>query len=257
MSSNIAYLALRLDGPLQSWGFDSQFNRRNTGLMPTKSGVAGICCAALGLPRGSNEEQKFLEKFNKVMMTTIAIPRKGNNRELPVRRLQDYHTVGGGYNPNDPNERGHITVKAKDGKPREKKGQALAVLTHRQYLNDASFGVLLEGSSSLLEEIAEALADPVWGIWLGRKTCIPSAPVLAGIGENSGQALRLLIGDMPLEVFTRQEEVENFAEGRDSLPDFPVSFATDHRLFSPRRICTTQGIHIDKKVSGKSSTEKK
>ena len=63
MSSENNYLALRLQGPLQSWGFDSQYNRRNTGLMPTKSALAGMCCAALGFGRGSDEEQAFLAKF--------------------------------------------------------------------------------------------------------------------------------------------------------------------------------------------------
>lgn len=228
MSSDKSYLALRLEGPLQSWGFDSQYNRRNTGLMPTKSAIAGICCAALGLPRGSDEEREFLVKFAEVRMTAIAIPRKGVKKELPVRRLQDYHTV-------------QNTMKA-DGKIKD------CHITHRQYLTDASFGVLLEGSSPLLKQIADALANPIWGIWLGRKTCIPSAPVLAGLKDNRDDALRLLIGTQgaqqaaPLpESFTIQEEVENFADGRDSLPDTPVSFATERRLFSPRRVKTEQG----------------
>jgi CRISPR system Cascade subunit CasD len=242
MSTDIGFLAIRLEGPLQSWGFDSQYNRRNTGLMPTRSAVAGMCCAALGLPRGSGKEREFLDSFRSLRMTAIAVPKAGRKKDLPVRRLQDYHTVGGGYNPNDPNERGHITVTAKDGNPRAKNGQALAVLTHRQYLTDAAFGVLLEGDSALLEKIADRLADPVWGIWLGRKTCIPSAPVFAGLKQDRDDALRLLVGDRPLESFTRQVEVENFAEGRDSLPDVPESFATDGRAFSPRRVRTDPGI---------------
>ena len=222
MSYDNRFLALRLEGPLQSWGFDSQYNRRNTGLMPTKSAIAGICCAALGLPRGSGKEQDFLTSFRSVRMTAIAIPRQGAKKELPVRRLQDYHTVQ--------------NTKTADGKNKD------CHITHRQYLTDASFGVLLEGDAVFLGEIATALADPKWGIWLGRKTCIPSAPVLAGLEDNRDGALRLLIGEKPLESFTRQEEVENFAEGRDSLPDQPVSFATDRRIpHSPRRVQTIQG----------------
>ena len=240
MSSDKSFLALRLEGPLQSWGFDSQYNRRNTGLMPTKSAIAGMCCAALGLPRGSDKEQVFLSSFGMVRMTAIAIPRTGVKKELPVRRLQDYHTVGGGCDPNNPAERGCITVSAEGGKPRQKGGQSLAVLTHRQYLTDASFGVLLEGASPLLKRIADAFIDPVWGIWLGRKACIPSSPIFAGLKNSRDDALRLLIREKSLKSFTRQEEVENFAEGRDSLPDTPVSFATERRLFSPRRVQTLQ-----------------
>ncbi len=222
MSFDKHFLAIRLEGPLQSWGFDSQYNRRNTGLMPTKSAMAGMCCAALGMPRGSEREQEFLSSFRPVRMTAIAIPRNGIKKELQVRRLQDYHTV-------------QKTRRASGAVNND------CVLTHRQYLTDAAFGVVLEGDAVLLSEIASALADPIWGIWLGRKTCIPSAPVFAGLRDNKVEALRLLISEMPLECFTRQEEAEDFAEGRDSLPDSPMSFAILQRLFSPRRVRTTQG----------------
>jgi CRISPR system Cascade subunit CasD len=225
MSSDESYLALRLEGPFQSWGFDSQYNRRNTGLMPTKSAIAGICCAALGMPRGSEREQALLTSFGKIRMLAIAIPRNVGKKELPVRRLQDYHTV-----QNTRRASGSINNDC--------------VLTHRQYLTDAAFGVLIEGDSELLGEIATALADPKWGIWLGRKTCIPSAPVLAGLKDNRDDALRLLIGENSLELFTRQLGVATFSEGGDTLPDAPVSFATEQRLFSPRRVRTFQGTEI-------------
>jgi CRISPR system Cascade subunit CasD len=221
MSSDNHYLALRLEGPLQSWGYDSQYNRRNTGLMPTRSAIAGICCAALGYSRGNDKEQNFLSTFNKLRMTSIAIPRIGSKKELPVRRLQDYHTIQ--------------NTKTADGKNKD------CHITHRQYLADAAFGILLEGDSAHLFEIASALADPIWGIWLGRKSCIPSAPVFAGLKDNRDDALHLLIGEKPLEFFTRQEEVVNFADGRDSLFDSPLSFAIDRRQCSSRRVRTYQG----------------
>lgn len=216
MSSDRLFLALRLEGPLQSWGFDSQYNRRNTGLMPTKSAVAGICCAAFGYDRGSDREKEFLSQFTKVRMTAIAIPRQGRKKELSVRRLQDYHTVQ--------------NTRTADGKIKD------CHITHRQYLTDASFGVLLEGAAPFLQQIAHALENPRWGIWLGRKTCIPTAPVFAGINDNRDVALRLIIGEKSFDSFTRQEDVENFAEGRDTLPDSPVSFALQQRSFSTRRV---------------------
>ncbi len=222
MSSDKWYLVLRLEGPLQSWGFDSQYNRRNTGLIPTKSAIAGICCAALGWPRGSQMEEKFLASFEALRMTAIAIPRNAAKKELPVRRLEDFHTV-------------QHTRRASGAINSD------CVLTRRYYLADAAFGVLVEGDKILLGEIAVALANPRWGVWLGRKTCIPSAPVLAGLTENRKDALLILIGDEPLESFTRQEDAEEFTEGRDSIPDTPVSFATERRLFSPRRVLTLWG----------------
>lgn len=221
MSSDTSFLALRLEGPLQSWGFDSQYNRRNTGLMPTKSAVAGICCAALGLPRGSDQEKTFLESFQHVRMTAIAIPRKGAKKELPVRRLQDYHTV-----QNTRRASGSINNDC--------------VLTHRQYLTDASFGVLLEGDTAFLTQIADALANPVWGVWLGRKACIPAAPVLAGLRMDRDEAIKLFNLEKSFEAYIRQEDVKSFADGKDSLPDMPVSFASGKRTFAPRRVRTWQ-----------------
>lgn len=223
MSSNQSFLALRLEGPLQSWGFDSQYSRRNTGLFPTKSAIAGMCCAALGYSRGSEDEIKFLEDFRNLRMTAISIPRKIKHayrdnefKELEVRRLQDYHTVQ--------------NTKQADGKIKD------CHLTHRQYLTDSSFGVLLEGNSSLLEIIGNGLKNPVWGLWLGRKNCIPAAPVCIGVYPIRNEALNKLLNNQPLEKFTHQVEVDSFVDGKDSLPDQPVSFDISKRIYSPRRV---------------------
>lgn len=222
MPSRAAFLALYLEGPLQSWGFDSQYSRRNTGLMPTKSAVAGMCCAALGYSRGSDMEREFLERFKNIRMTAIAIPRKIKNlyreemQELEVQRIQDYHTV-------------QNTRKA-DGKLKE------CHITHRQYLSDSSFGVLLKGDSILLEKIKKSLQDPIWGIWLGRKSCIPTTPVCAGMYLEEDQALHKLLQGQPLQRFTHQIEVDSFVEGKDSLPDQPVNFDIAKRTYFPRRV---------------------
>ena len=221
MSSDVGFLTLRFVGPLQSWGTDSQYSRRNTGLMPTRSAVAGMCCAALGLSRGSEDEREFLNRFASVRMTSVVVPRKAGKKNLQVRRLQDYHTV--------------MNTKTAQGATKD------CHITYRQYLTDASFGVILEGPKPLLKEIRDALSNPVWGVWLGRKCCIPAAPVLAGLKETKEGAMTLIIGEQRIESMTRQEEVTEFSEGGDSLTDVPVSFAVDGRLFSLRRIRTIQG----------------
>ena len=221
MSAEQAWLAVRLEGPLQSWGVDSQYNRRATGLMPTKSAVAGMCCAALGADRGSDREGQILSGMAKLRMLCVAVPRRIHNHDLDVRRLQDYHTV-------------QDTRKA-DGSLKD------CHITQRQYLTDAGFGVVLEGDRTFIQELADALRDPRWGLWLGRKTCIPTAPVLVGVFASQAEALKPLLGDQPLEQFTRQEEVQSFADGRDSLPDQPLSFLSSKREFAPRRVRTTPG----------------
>ncbi len=42
------YLLLWFEANLQSWGHDSKFGRLDTLNFPTKSGVLGLVCSALG-----------------------------------------------------------------------------------------------------------------------------------------------------------------------------------------------------------------
>ena len=221
--SDHAYLALLLDAPLQSWGFSSRFQRRTTGLHPTKSGVIGLICAAMGLAKGSAEERDMLPHLGGLKMTTLAIPRQPQGDPLPAIRLEDYHTVlgtrraSGAMNPD-------------------------AVVTRRQYLADARFGVILAGDPAILKRIITALEDPVWGVWFGRKSCLPAEPILRGLFENQVEAERALLGNVPVEEFTRVEDVAAFEDGTDSYPDQPESFGDgtssgpDKRRYAVRRI---------------------
>ena len=169
MCAETVCLAIRLEGPLQAWGSASQYNRRLTDLLPSRSAVTGMLCAALGLGRGSTEETDFLREMTGVRMLAVAVPRRMGGTALPVRRLEDYHTV-------------QDTAKA-DG------GLKDCHITRRQYLLDAAFRVFLSGSRALLEKAGAALQDPVWGLWLGRKSCIPTAPVFAGIFADEQAAI--------------------------------------------------------------------
>ena len=210
--SATAWLALRLEGPLQSWGFEDRFNRRKTGSLPTKSGLLGLCCAALGVGRGSENEKIWLPRLNKLECLIIDTRSGGAS---PMRRMEDFHTVQ--------------NTRTADGKIKE------THITRRTYLNDAAFAAILSGDVATLDELKEALADPVWGLWLGRKACIPSAPVLAGVFATEEAALAKVLGNRPLSAFTHQREVTAFADGCDTLMDSPITFA-DPREFSPRRV---------------------
>jgi CRISPR system Cascade subunit CasD len=91
--SNRKILALRLSGVMQSWGYNSEYTYRNSGLFPTKSAVLGLCCAAKGLSRGSQEEREFLKTVAACPMTAIALPRTRTAGEkswsINVRRIDD------------------------------------------------------------------------------------------------------------------------------------------------------------------------
>lgn len=215
MCAETACLALRLEGPLQAWGTSSLYNRRLTDVLPSRSAVSGMLCAALGLDRGSAEEAAFLRDMTAVHMLAVAVPRRLGDRVLPVRRLEDYHTV-------------QDTAKA-DGSLKD------CHITRRQYLLDAAFRVFLSGERGLLEKAGKALRDPVWGLWLGRKACIPTAPVFAGLFPDERTAVMTCVPE-GLEGYLCSRDAPSFSEGTDSVADRPLCFNSSARAFALRRI---------------------
>jgi CRISPR system Cascade subunit CasD len=182
----------------------------------------------MGLAKGLPEERDALPNLAALKMSSIAIPRGD------VWRLEDFHTTGGGY---DKKTRPQFIPRKASGGPSDN-----PTVSHRQYLVDARFGVILTGERPLLEQAVAALKDPVWGVWLGRKSCIPAEPLLRGLFPTEAEAQRALLGDRPIHEFTTVTEVGDFTEGTDSLSDQPVSFGDatssgpDKRRFGIRRI---------------------
>lgn len=137
-------LLLRLAGPLQSWGTESRFNTRQTGITPSKSGVIGLLAAALGMRRDSD-------------LARLRQLRFGVRTDQEGALLRDFQTV-------------HIP-----------KRDAPEV-THRYYLADAVFLAGLESRDErFLRELEAALRAPVWAPYLGRRSCPPTQPLVLGI----------------------------------------------------------------------------
>ena len=208
-----ACLALLLDGPLQSWGHSSRFERRTTALHPTRSAVFGLIAAALGIDKQGSAEAAQLARFSALRLTMVTLPRRSRREgDLPMQRLEDYHTVTG--------------IRRASGKVAED----ATVQTYRHYLLDARFGVLLEGPAALLNEIAAALRNPKWGVWLGRKCCLPASPVLVGVKPDQPRAWSELLrragysGAETLAQFDRVVEVAAGHSGADIIEDTPIAF---------------------------------
>jgi len=149
-------LFLRLEGPLQAWGDPSKFLIRRTLDAPTKSGVLGILCCAMGLSRKAARER--LPELTALTLG-IRIDRRGI-------RWWDYHSVGAGTG---------MTTAAGGVKT----GAQGTMITRREYLADGSYLVALQGDEHLVHEIASALAAPRWPLFLGRRSCPPSVPIYA------------------------------------------------------------------------------
>lgn len=207
-------LLLRLVGPMQSWGVQSRFTVRDTGREPSKSGVVGLLCAALGRPRHEPVDD-------------LAALTMGVRVDCEGVIARDYHTAGKGG-----------VWKAKG------EVQKNLVVSSRYYLADARFLVGLEGEDlDLLTRLHAALRDPVWPLYLGRKAFVPAEPVWLADGLRSGVSLRAALEAYPWlgPRHRRPPELLRLVvedpEGAEVRPDQPVSFV--ERRFALRRISTT------------------
>jgi len=213
--SSSKFLGLLLDAPLQSWGYQSRFDRRTTLSHPTRSGLVGMLCAAMGIDRSDTTQ---LAQFEGLTLTLYVFQTAG--------RLMDFHTVGGGWDKK---------IHPQNVVPKADGSSGNTVVTRREFLQHSKFGAVLEGDSDLLNRIAQALQHPKWGIWLGRKSCIPASPVFQGLFDSSNDALKHLEERAGHTATLMIREVDQFDEGTDTLMDRPIDFAK--RTFIPRRIC--------------------
>ena len=199
---------------MQSWGLRAKFDYRSTETMPTKSGVIGLLAAALGLERS---DTVGLAEISKLKLMTICV------KEGTV--VSDYHTVGGGYDPDNPDEQENCLTTT-EGK--HKKGSAV---TKRQYLCDYEFLAVLRGDSILINKCSEALQNPVYALCLGRKSCFPSMPVHVGVYQNKQEMIDCLKANKWREGLRISCEVD---KGGQFEQDVPINF--EERKFTSRRI---------------------
>lgn len=180
-------LFLRLEGPLQAWGLRARWGERDTADAPTKSGVIGLLGCALGLRRHDNRLRDLSDRL-----------RMGVRVDLPGTLMRDYHTTGGGKFSNNPvagKARYHdepyiggvLSAEAVKGRIKVKinanTGEPETDVSERYYLADASFRVALQGSDNLIAELGYAVQHPIWPLFLGRKSCIPTTPIFDGIEQ--------------------------------------------------------------------------
>lgn len=157
-------LVLRLAGVLQSWGTAGTFHHRDTAPFPTRSALIGMFAAAQGRTRDTALAPYDLpgRPCHTDLVFTCRIDRPGTV-------FRDFHTAGGGY--------GHKKgLRTSSGAYRSQKKSTL--VTHRDYLTDAVFTLAVQGPAPLLAHIADTLTAPVFSPYLGRRWCLPDAPLV-------------------------------------------------------------------------------
>lgn len=211
-------LLLQCVAPLQSWDTQSRFGVRTTGREPSKSGIVGLLCAALGRPRTEPVDD-------------LAALRLGVRVDKEGQILRDWHTAGkGGY------------LKASGSVERKN-----LITSTRYYLSDAAFLVGLESDDlSLLKQLHIALSNPRWMLFLGRKACPPALPPYLADGLTDGSLMDALIAypwlGNDLKRYERLSQVRVVVDdeaGSQVFHDHPISFEKGNRQFAPRRVATT------------------
>jgi len=220
-------LLLRLAGAMQSWGTQSRFSIRDTGLEPSKSGVIGLLCAALGKPREEVIDDGFPTLAELVALKMgVRVNRAGAPKV-------DYHTAGGAHRQG-----------ARYGVVKASGAAGDTVTSQRHYLADADFLVGLESNDeTLLRRLDEALRRPRWQMFLGRKSFVPSVPVREPAGlldEALSNLLRTYVSphDPRFDESAQLRIVVDADAGTatEVRTDVPLSFAA--RRFTVRYVQT-------------------
>ena len=158
------FLVFQLYGPMASWGDTAVGEQRPSFAHPSKSAVTGLVAGALGIRRGEEEKQQAL-------FDNLGLALRVEAQGVP---LVDYHTA---------------QVPGRDAKTLHTcRAEELAapklntILSSRQYRLDALYSTCLwlngPAAGFTLAQIAEALQNPVFTPYLGRKSCPPGLPFL-------------------------------------------------------------------------------
>jgi CRISPR system Cascade subunit CasD len=87
------------------------------------------------------------------------------------------------------------------------------IVSHRYYLQDASFLVAISGNEDLLAEIYTAMMHPAYIPFLGRKACLPSVPMVPSLKYYD--SLEMALKHEPLSA--RHDSIDVTAEFDDAI----------------------------------------
>lgn len=152
------YLLLNFSAPLQAWGGTIPGNLRTIENHPTKSGVVGFLAACLGIKW--DEPELLVALADRI---TVAC-----RVDAPGSKTSDFHIVKNTFLRYGPKYTGRAKLKS--------------IISLRDYLCNAVFTICIQGEN--LEELYNAIREPVFVPFLGRKSCLPN-PVFPRIIEAS------------------------------------------------------------------------
>lgn len=174
------YLIFQLQAPLSAWGETAVGEYRPSANYPSESALIGLLAAALGIDRSDeNQHQTLIAELS----FAIGVQSTG-------RLLRDYQTaqVPGRVSLKN---RPHRTRRDELNMPKE---ELNTILSTRDYRQGAACLVAVQtktDASFSLVDLAQAIQQPKFVLYLGRKTCPPSLPLWPQVvaAENALQAM--------------------------------------------------------------------
>jgi CRISPR system Cascade subunit CasD len=186
------YLLFRLYGPMASWGEIAVGEMRHSEIKPSKSALIGLLGAALGITRQQDEQQKALAKGYRFGIKMLSVGGV----------MRDYHTAQA------PDSVGKFSYRTRRDELVTGRARLGTVLSSREYRTDSQALVAIcvnPDSTWSLEQLANALKQPRFHLYLGRKSCPLSAPLNPQIIQADGFRA-VLDGYQPGELLCEEQE---------------------------------------------------
>ena len=184
-------LLVRLEGPLQAWGDAAYDTRRPTRVFPTRSALAGLLASALGL---TYRDAAITARLHDALRYAVRVDRVGS--VITDFQTAELATTQAGWTRwgIERREIANVTrtLQVRGRRPFPSATQILL----KGYLADASFlaaMTLRPDAPVTLDDVASALRRPARPLFLGRRACLPSRPLLEGriVADSLYEALRI------------------------------------------------------------------
>lgn len=179
------YLIFQLQAPISAWGDTAVGEYRPTANYPSESALIGLLGAALGIERKDEARHQSL----------VAELRFAIGMQSSGRLLRDYHTA---------QVPGRVQLKNRPHRTRRDelsipKDELNTILSSRDYRQDAACLIAIQtipDAAIQLSELSQAIQQPKFVLYLGRKSCPPSKPLWPQIVEadNALRAMEMYLG---------------------------------------------------------------
>ena len=183
------HLILNLEAPLMAFGGETIDNLGVIRRFPAASMLTGMFANALGWRRIERDRHQHLQD-------RIVFAARIDREPAGGLRMTDFQTAQLGRN-----DRGWTTRGTPEGRAGGDRTYEAPHLRYRDYFADMRVTVALRlepaDEQPTLEDLADALDEPARPLFIGRKPCVPSVRLNAGL-RDADSALAALI-DTPLD----------------------------------------------------------